>query len=58
VNIRRAPPFTRRIHVGDGQFEIRRRAPRRLETGVDALREGMQEKSAEFKKTGEIYVKQ
>ena len=27
-------------------------------TSADALREGMKEKSAEFKKTGEIYVKQ
>jgi phosphomethylpyrimidine synthase len=27
-------------------------------TSVDALREGMQEKSAEFRKAGEIYVKQ
>ena len=26
-------------------------------TTVDALREGMQEKAAEFKKAGEIYVK-
>ena len=26
-------------------------------TSVDALREGMQEKSEEFKKAGEIYLK-
>jgi phosphomethylpyrimidine synthase len=27
-------------------------------TSVDALREGMQEKAVEFRKAGEIYVKQ
>jgi len=38
--------------------QVREYAEARQVTGVDALRAGMREKSAEFRKEGEIYVKQ